>query len=325
MKKLLITGSCSFIYGNFIRKLIYDQNQQPPQDRKYTITSVDRISNNAVNNMYSSKNHVFHPADIRDRHIMDVIFQFEQPDIVIHAAAESSVDNSITDPNAFITTNVLGTQVIINCCLKHKVQKLIYISSDEVMGQLLNEQEAPWTEESPLNPRNPYSSSKACGELLVKAAHETHGLTYNITRSSNCYGPRQLPEKLIPKAIKYILEGKKIPIYGKGLQIRDWTYVGDHCSAIMTILDKGLPNEVYNISANQEFNNLEVIHEICKYMDVEDQVELIKDPRGGGHDFRYSVDSSKLRKLGWSPQAQFKRDLGELCINWYLQNKYFLK
>ena len=170
MKKVLVTGTCGFIFGNFIRKAIYDQNQKKPQDR-YTFVSVDRVTANALNSMYWNKNHPFYPADIRDEHVIDVIFQREQPDIVIHGAAETFVDTSLKDPNSFVTSNVLGTQVIINACLKHKVKKLIYISTDEVYGQLTSEQDAPWTEDSPLAPRNPYSASKAAGELMVRAAH----------------------------------------------------------------------------------------------------------------------------------------------------------
>src|SRR5512135_3619412 len=156
MKKVLVTGSCGFIFSNFVRKAIYDQNQKRPQERQYKFTSVDRVTANALNSTYWNKNHDFHVADIRDQHVMDVIFQLEQPDIVIHGAAESFVDSSLKDPNSFVTSNVLGTQVIINSCLKYKVERLIYISTDEVYGQLLSESEAPWTEESPLDPRNPY-------------------------------------------------------------------------------------------------------------------------------------------------------------------------
>jgi len=219
---------------------------------------------------------------------------------------------------------VLGTQSIINNCLKHKVKKLVYISTDEVYGQLMAN-EAPWIEESPLNPRNPYSASKAAGELMVKAAHTAHGLTYNITRSSNCYGPRQLPEKLLPKAIKSILEGSKIPIYGQGQQMRDWTHVSDNCSAIMTVLDKGVPNETYNISANQEFSNIETIHEVCNAMERgHDLIEFIPDPRGTGHDFRYALNTDKIRALGWKPSIKF-RDGIQSTVDWYTSNQWFLR
>src|SRR5574338_997159 len=288
MKKVLVTGTCGFIFGNFIRKAIYDQNQKRPQDKEYTFSSIDLVAY-AGNSMYWNKNHTFYPAYIRDQHIIDTIFQFEKPDIVIHGAAESFVDTSLSDPNAFVTSNVLGTQVIVNACVKYGVERLIYISTDEVYGQLTSEHDAAWTEDSPLNPRNPYSATKAAGELMVKAAHQSHGLIYNITRSSNNYGPRQTPEKLIPKAIKCVVEGQKIPIYGKGLQIRDWTHVFDNCDALVTVLNSGKPNEVYNISANQEFPNIEVIQKICNAMGKgHDLISFIEDPRKG-HDFRYSI------------------------------------
>ena len=324
MKKVLVTGSCGFIFGNFVRKAIYDQNQRKLQDRQYKFSSVDRVTANALNSMYWNKNHDFHPADLRDQHVVDVIFQIEQPDIVIHGAAETFVDTSLKDPNSFVTSNVLGTQVVINACLKHKVERLIYISTDEVYGQLTSESDVAWTEDAPLNPRNPYSASKAAGELMVKAAHQTHGLIYNITRSSNCYGPRQLPEKLIPKAIKCVLDGEKIPIYGKGQQIRDWTYVADNCTGVMAVLDKGKPNEVYNISANQEFTNIETINLVCNAMNKgHDLISFIPDPRPG-HDFRYAIDTTKIRELGWKPTYKFKDGVRD-TVQWYLDNQWFLK
>lgn len=315
-KKVLITGSCGFIFGNFLRRAIYER--QP-----YSFVSIDRVSGNA-NALYSNKNHTFHVADIRDPHVMDIIFQFEKPDIVIHGAAESFVDYSLTDPNSFITSNVLGTQVVINCCIKYNVERLIYVSTDEVYGQLTNESEPAWTEASPLNPRNPYSATKASGELMVQAAHHSHGLIYNITRSSNNYGPRQTPEKLIPKAIKHILENKNIPLYGQGLQIRDWTHVLDNCSAILTILNQGKPNEIYNISANQEFPNIEVIQKICNAMGKgHNLISFIKDPRAS-HDFRYSIDSSKIKELGWKPLYKFKEGIVD-TVEWYMNNQWYLK
>lgn len=319
-KKILITGSCGFIFGNFVRKAIYDQKNK---EERYAFSSVDRVTANALNSMFWNKNHAFYPADIRDEHIMDVIFQREQPDMVIHGAAETFVDTSLKDPNSFVTSNVLGTQVVINCCVKHKVEKLIYVSTDEVYGQLTSELDQPWMEDAPLNPRNPYSASKAAGELLVMSAHATHGLIYNITRSSNNYGPRQLPEKLLPKAIKCIIEGKKIPIYGQGKQIRDWTYVADNCTAIMTILEKGTPNQAYNISAHQEFTNIEVVQSVCNAMGSGHNLISFVEERLG-HDFRYSVNTDKLQSLGWKPSYKFKEGIIETC-QWYRDNQWFLK
>ncbi len=314
--KVLITGSCGFIFGNFIRKAIYEKHP-------YTFVSIDRVNSNAINSMYWNKNHTFHIADIRDQHVIDTIFQFEKPDIVIHGAAETFVDYSLSDPNSFVTSNVLGTQVITNACIKYGVQKLIYISTDEVYGHLKSEAEPSWTEDAPLNPRNPYSASKASGELMVKAAHESHGLIYNITRSSNNYGHRQTPEKLLPKVIKNILEGNPIPIYGQGLQMRDWLHVFDNCSALLTILAKGEPNETYNISANQELSNIEVVQKVCNVMkDGHKLISFTKDRPG--HDFRYSVDSSKIRALGWMPEYTFPNGIQQ-TVQWYLANQWFLK
>lgn len=697
-QKILITGTCGFIFSNFVRKLIYLSNKDP-EKYPYTVVSIDKVNTNMANSIYWNKSHTFHIADITDSHIIDTIFQFEKPDIVIHGAAESAVDDSLSNPNVFITSNVLGTQVIINACLKYDVQKMMYIScfdeqtkaltknglksfselkigdlvlsinpktkkieekeieniivqdyngdmcnfkssrvdlcttpnhrflyentknelnwttaeqmnalidkkylpigkisntnhnsiinipdlgdvdsnslfylcgaflgdgftsyqeknilnkskftkedflkkcrdksgkfiskintinptdksicksyriffdvpendkcrkkleealtkldikyhaeknksgehiyftskkwmnffntfgsysynkfipdwmfnfslenltnlwlglhdsdghgfnlknktpkictvskkmaeqiayigemigyhtniniqkyyknylngrlinknhdcfvisfsnkrspifpqyyktnyngkiwclkvkdnknflierngkiafsgnTDEVYGQLENESDPSWTESSPLNPRNPYAASKAAGELLVKAAHESHGLIYNITRTSNNYGPRQTPNKLIPKVIKCIINNEKIPVFGEGKQIRDWTHVFDNCSAIINILKNGNSNEIYNISANQEFSNIEVIQNICNVIGSGyNLIEHIEDPRKG-HDFRYSIDSSKTKSLGWKPQYRFKDGIVD-TIKWFYDNKWYLR
>lgn len=320
-KKILVTGSCGFIFSNYIRKAIYSQKRDADRD---SFISIDRVTANNLNSMYWNQNHKFYPADIRDNHVIDIIFQREQPDLVIHGAAETFVDSSLSDPNSFITSNVLGTQVIINACVKHKVKKLVYVSTDEVYGQLTSDHDPAWSEREPLNPRNPYSASKAAGELLVKAASTSHGLIYNITRSSNNYGPRQLPEKLVPKAIKCILAGQKIPIYGEGKQTRDWTYVDDNCAAISIVAEKGEPNEIYNISAHQEFINVEVIQAVCNAMGGgHDLISFIEDPRSG-HDYRYAVETSKIQALGWKPSYKFKDGIIE-TVQWYKNNQWFLK
>ena len=319
MKKVLVTGTCGFIFSNFIRKAIYDQKGAP----KYTFASVDKMTH-LSNSIYWNKTHTFYLADICDAHLMNTVFSIEKPDIVIHGAAETFVDTSLKDANSFVNSNVLGTQVLINECVRHKVERLIYISTDEVYGQLTGENDPPWPETAPLAPRNPYSASKAAGELMVKAAHHTHGLIYNITRSSNCYGPLQLPEKLVPKAIKCILNGQKIPIYGQGLQIRDWTFVDDNCAAIMAVMEQGLPNQVYNISAKQEFTNIETIQSVCNAMGKgHELISFIEDPRTG-HDFRYSVDTTKIRQLGWKPTYKFKDGIKK-TVQWYTDNQWFLK
>lgn len=315
-KKVLITGTCGFIFGNFVRKAIYEKHP-------YQFISIDRVNTNAINSMYWNKNHTFHVADIRDQHVMDRIFQFEKPDIVIHGAAETFVDYSLSNPNSFVSSNVDGTQNVINSCLKYDIERLIYISTDEVYGHLVDENQPSWKEDAPLNPRNPYSATKAAGEMLVKAAHLSHGLIYNIVRSSNNYGPRQSYEKLIPKTIKCIQEGKNIPIYGQGLQIRDWIHVFDNCAAILLILNKGEPNEIYNISVNQELHNIEVVQKICNILEKgHDLITFVEDPRKS-HDFRYSSDSSKIKNLGWSPNFSFKDGIID-TVKWYVDNKWFL-
>jgi dTDP-glucose 4,6-dehydratase len=316
-RKCLITGSCGFIFSNFIRKAIYEKSP-------YNFVSIDKITkSNTLNNIYINNDHEFHIADITDAHTMNVLFEYVRPEIVIHGAAETFVDTSLKDPNSFINANVLGTQIIVNNCVKWEVKKLIYISTDEVYGQLTNENDLSWIEDAPLNPRNPYSASKAAGELLVRAANASYGLTYNITRSSNNYGPRQTGEKLIPKIIKCILNNEKIPVYGQGLQIRDWTHVYDNCGAILQILSSGKDNEIYNISANQEFTNIEVVQRICNIMERgHNLIEHIKDPRTG-HDFRYSINTDKIRSLGWKPNYKFKEGLYE-TVQWFMNNQWYL-
>lgn len=316
-KKILITGSGGFIFSNFVRKILYETN-------KYNIISIDRIEESSIlDNVYINKNHNFFIGDITNEHLLNVIFKSERPDIVINGAAYTHVDKSIDNNVPFIKSNVEGVQCIINACIKYDVEKLIHISTDEVYGHLESESEASWTEESKISPRNPYSASKAACELLIQAASLTHGLKYIITRSSNNFGPRQAPDKLIPKIIKNIINKQKVPIYGKGEQIRDWIYVMDKCDAILCLLEKGEDNNIYNISANSEFSNIEVFHELCNVLgEGHDLLEFVQDRPG--HDFRYSIDSSKLRALGWKPKVKFKEGLLQTA-QWYVNNQWFLK
>lgn len=320
--KLIVTGSGGFILSNFVRHVLKDNS-------KYEIISIDNCKNKSVlNTIYSNKGHKLHVGDVADSHFIDVIFELEKPDYVIHGAACSFVDHSLQDPNEFVRSNVLGTQVIINACLKHKVKKLVQVSTDEVYGHLISEKDASWKEDAPLNPRNAYSATKASAELLVRAAGETHGLKYNITRSCNNYGPRQPRRNLIPVIIANILDGKSVPIYGKGEQIRDWIHVQDHCSALLHVLENAPDNETYNVASNQEFSNIEVFHEICNAfkthynVDAHNLLTFVKDRPG--HDFRYSVDSTKLKQLGWSPTWKFKDGIVQ-TLHWYNQNKWFIK
>ena len=315
--KILCTGSCGFIFSNFVRRVLFHNNDE------YVIVSVDKVLlDKGINNIYGNKSHTMHIGDIADRHFMDTIFQLEKPDIVINGAAESFVDSSITDATPFVHSNILGTQVIIDMCLKHNVNKLIQISTDEVLGQL-NEDDESWTEESPLNPRNPYSASKASAELMVQAANKTHGLKYNITRSCNNYGPRQPNRNLIPKIVYNIVNGLTVPIFDKGQQLREWIHVTDHCDAILHIIKNGNDNEIYNISSGHEFSNIEVFHEICNIIGRGNELLKFVSDRPG-HDFRYSLNSTKLRELGWAPKIKFKDGL-KTCVSWYQKNLWYLR
>jgi dTDP-glucose 4,6-dehydratase len=312
MKTILVTGSAGFIFSNFIRK-VFDERLN------YRFVSVDKvIASYNLKNIYKHTGHNFYMGDIADEMFMNNVFELERPDIIIHGAAESFVDDSIKSAQPFVHSNIFGTQVMVDLSLKYGVERFVYVSTDEVYGQLQIGEES-WTEASPVKPRNPYSASKACGELLVHAANQTHGLKYNITRCCNNYGPRQPPRNLVPKAITHILNNIPIPIHGQGKQMREWIYVKDHCSAIMRIIEHAPINETYNIGSGIEYTNLEIVNKISHILKVEaPKISFIKDRPG--HDFRYSVDTAKIRDLGWKPSFDFDRGLFE-CVNWYLEHR----
>jgi dTDP-glucose 4,6-dehydratase len=323
IQKVLITGVGGFIFSNFVR-LVCAPNVML---QEYGWTTLDSWLDVPPQNKYigrTFKDVNQHIADITDQKTINAIFKAERPDIVIHAAAETSVDKSLNNPDIFNETNILGTKVIVDACIKWEVKKLIYISSDEVFGSLTNENEPSWTETSPINPQNPYSISKAKGEEIVLDANKNHGLIYNITRSSNNYGARQTTNKLIPRVIKCILRDQKIPIYGQGAQIRDWMYVNDHLAGIITILKCAKDNEIYNIGANSEMTNIEMVQKICTIFNKgHNLIEYITDPRGKAHDFRYSMDCSKIRALGWRPEWKLPLALAETC-EWFKNNQWAL-
>jgi dTDP-glucose 4,6-dehydratase len=318
-ERVLLTGITGFIFTNFIRYVAHTN------EAGYEWISVDNYClPMSINNRYVNKGlkNAQYIADIsRDIEVIDTIFRVERPDIVIHGAAQTSVDKSLKEPDLFHKTNVIGTKILLDASRKYGVKKFLFISTDEVMGSLNSENDPSWTETSPINPRNPYSQSKAEAEKLVMASE----LNYNITRSANNYGERQSTDKLIPHTIKCILDGKKIPVYGQGNQIRDWLHVQDNCRGILTVLKKGLPNEIYNIGANCEMSNIEMVQKICKILGKGyDLIEHIPDPRGDAHDFRYSMDCSKLKALGWEKQFKLMDGLEQTC-DWYVRNKWALK
>ena len=313
MKKVLVTGSCGFIFSNFMRKVHED-------DVNYQFVSVDKlIASYNHRNIYRHPGHSFYVGDVADPMFMDNLFRIERPDYVIHGAAESFVDASIRDALPFVHSNVLGTQVMVDMSLRYNVERFIYVSTDEVYGQLQKGEES-WTEESPINPRNPYSASKAAGELIVRAAHQTHGLQYNITRCCNNYGPRQPPRNLVPKVITCTLRDQPIPIHGNGSQFREWIHADDHGSAILCVLQNAPANEAYNVGTGVEYNNLEISKKICAFLGKEPKFEFVKDRPG--HDFRYSVDFTKLKNLGWSPQHTFDSGM-EASVDWYKENHWY--
>lgn len=314
-KKILITGSAGFIFSNFMRKVIDEQWQ-------HDFVSIDRVYESYNrHNIIANRNHQFYLGDISDELLMDNIFSIEKPDIIIHGAAFSFVDASINSAKEFIQNNVVGTQVMVDMAVKYKTERFVYISTDEVLGHL-KPGDLSWTEDAPLAPRNPYSASKAAAELIVKAAHETHGLSYNITRCSNNFGKLQPSRNLVPKIIYCLLNDKEISIHGTGLQLREWIFVEDHNSAVMKIIDSAPLNETYNIGSGVELTNLEMVEAISKFMKKTPKIKHVEDRKG--HDFRYSVNCDKIKKLGWKPAHTFEEGLKK-CVDWYLNNPWYFE
>ncbi|GAC41562.1 dTDP-glucose 4,6-dehydratase [Paenibacillus popilliae] len=314
--KLLVTGGAGFIGSNFI---MYMLKQHPD----YRIINVDALAyaGNLENlkDIQGNPNYRFVKADIADAQAMKQLFsEGEGIDVVVNFAAESHVDRSILDPEIFVKTNVLGTQVLLDAAKKYGVKKFIQVSTDEVYGSL--GETGLFTETTPLTPNSPYSASKAGGDLLVRAYHETFGLPVNITRCSNNYGPYQFPEKLIPLMIANALHDKPLPIYGDGLNIRDWLYVEDHCSAIDLVIHKGHDGEVYNIGGNNERTNIHIVRTILEQLGKPDSLIKYVDDRLG-HDRRYGIDATKITtELGWKPKHTFETGIKE-TIEWYLNNR----
>lgn len=312
--KLLVTGGAGFIGSNFV---LYMLKQHPD----YEIVNIDALTYAGnLENLKSIENHPKHTfvkADITDVQAIDQLMQ-QEIDVVVNFAAESHVDRSILEPEVFVKTNVLGTQVLLNAAKKYNVTKFVQVSTDEVYGSL--GETGLFTEETPLQPNSPYSASKAGGDLLVRAYHETFGLPVNITRCSNNYGPFQFPEKLIPLMISRALSDQQLPIYGDGLNIRDWLYVEDHCSAIDLVIHQGKLGEVYNIGGNNERTNVHIVKTILEELGKpESLISYVQDRPG--HDRRYGIDPTKtMNELGWKPKHSFETGIKE-TIRWYLDNK----
>lgn len=319
-KKILVTGGAGFIGGNFVQYMV----DKYPEYKIYNLDLLTYAGDLTKHkNIENKENYYFIKADIADRETIISLFEQKQFDYVVHFAAESHVDRSITDPGIFVKTNVVGTQVLLDASKAVDLTKFIHVSTDEVYGELDFDPTTFFTEETPLQPNSPYSASKASSDLLVRAYHETYGLPMNITRCSNNYGPYHFPEKLIPLTIARVLNDEKVPVYGDGRNIRDWLHVIDHCAAIDLVLHGGVNGEVYNVGGHNERTNLEVVKTIIQTLGKSDDlIEFVKDRLG--HDKRYAIDPTKLEKLGWKPTYTFETGIAQ-TIQWYLDNKEWWK
>ena len=317
MTKILITGGAGFIGSNFVKYI----NDKYPD---YEIVNFDLLTycGNLENlkGIEFNDNYSFVKGNISDKDLVsDTI---KDCDYVVNFAAESHVDRSIKDPEIFIKSNVLGTQVLLNAALNEGIEKYVQISTDEVYGSL--GQTGYFTEKTPLQPNSPYSASKASGDLITRAYYQTFEMPVNITRCSNNYGPYQFPEKLIPLMISNAIENKDLPVYGDGKNIRDWLHVYDHCTAIDLVLHDGKPGEVYNIGGNNEKENIEIVKLILDYLDKDESLIKFVDDRLG-HDRRYAIDSTKIQEeLGWKPKYTFETGIKE-TIHWYLDNQDWIE
>jgi dTDP-glucose 4,6-dehydratase len=315
--KILVTGGCGFIGSNFIRYML---NEYPDLE----IVNLDALTyaGNTENlrEIENEARYQFVHGRVEDAERLEEAL--EGVEAVVHFAAESHVDRSILDAAPFIKTNVLGTQVLLNSALKHGIRKFVHISTDEVYGAL--GEEGVFKETDPFRPRSPYAASKAAADLLVQAYFTTYGLPVCIARPSNNYGPYQFPEKLIPLMITNLIEGKKVPVYGQGLNVRDWLFVEDNCQAIDLILEKGKPGEAYNIGGKCEKHNIEVVREVLKVMGrSEEMIEFVPDRPG--HDFRYALDNAKIEsELGWNPATSFEEGIRR-TVEWYMNNPHWWK
>ena len=320
-KNILVTGAAGFIGANFTE---YFVNKYP----NYNIVVVDKLTYAGnMNNLKNVQNKIeFEQADICDFEKMKEIFNKYDINGVIHFAAESHVDNSIKTPFIFTQTNVIGTHTLLETAKQKwgegSLNKFVHISTDEVYGSL--DENGYFTEKSPIKPSSPYSASKASSDLIALAYKETYKMNVNVTNCSNNYGPYQHNEKLIPHMIKLALEGKKLPVYGEGLNIRDWLYVEDHCKAIDMVFHNGISGERYNIGGHNERRNIDIVKLILKHLEKsEDLIEYVEDRKG--HDYRYAIDPTKIKsELGWFPETKFEDGIIK-TIDWYLENKEWLK
>lgn len=319
--KILVTGAAGFIGTNFV----YYELLKHPEDSVVALDLLTYAGNlKNLDGCKNDKNFKFVKMDIRDREAINRLFEDEKFDIVVNFAAESHVDRSIEEPEVFLKTNILGTQVLMDASLKYGVKRYHQVSTDEVYGDLpLDRPDLFFTESTPLHTSSPYSASKASADLLVMAYHRTFGLNMSITRCSNNYGPYQFPEKLIPLMINNARHDKSLPVYGEGLNVRDWLHVYDHCSGIDLVMRNGKSGEIYNIGGHNERQNIEVVKTILKELDKpESLITYVTDRKG--HDLRYAIDPTKIEtELGWKPKYNFESGIKE-TIKWYMDNQEWM-
>ena len=314
MKKMLITGGAGFIGSNFIHDILSKYND-------YQVINLDKLTYAAnldnLKDIEDNKNYRFIHGDIADQEFIFKLFENEKFDIVINFAAESHVDNSILNPQIFTITNILGTQVLLDACRKYNIKRFHQVSTDEVYGELpLDDNSILFTEKTPLNPSSPYSASKASADMLVKSYYRTYSLPITISRCSNNYGPYQHLEKLIPLMISKAINNDNLPVYGNGLNVRDWLHVYDHCTAIDLIIHEGKIGEIYNIGGNNEKSNIDVVKIILKELGKSEKLIKYVNDRPG-HDLRYAIDSTKIKTtLNWKPVYSFEKGILD-TIKWY--------
>lgn len=319
MKNILVTGGAGFIGSNFIHYIFNNYDE-------YKIVNLDKLTYAGnLKNLSSIQNHNnyrFYNGDICNQEFVEYIFRKENIDTVINFAAESHVDRSIISSLSFVATNINGTRTLLDVSKKYQVEKYLQVSTDEVYGSLGDE--GKFTEETPLAPNSPYSASKASADLMVRAYYHTHKLPVLITRCSNNYGPYQFPEKLIPLMIINALNDKELPVYGDGMNVRDWIFVEDHCEGIFNVLQNGKIGEVYNLGGNSEKPNIEIVKLLLKILNKpETLIKFVKDRPG--HDRRYAIDFSKAeRELGWKPKHTFEESLNK-TVEWYLTHQEWWK
>lgn len=314
--RILVTGGAGFIGSQFVRATLRGDLPSGPGTRVTVLDNLTYSGNEA--NLADVAGHpdlTFVHGDIRDRSVVDEVTAGQ--DAVVHFAAESHVDRSIVDATPFVTTNVLGTQVLLDAALRHRVGRFAHVSTDEVYGSVA---EGSWTESSPLAPNSPYAASKASSDLMVLACHRTHGLDVTVTRCSNNYGPYHFPEKMIPLFVTNLLDGRKVPLYGDGRNVRDWLHVADHCRGIDLVLHHGRAGEVYHVGGGTEISNRELTGRLLAACGAGwDRVEQVPDRKG--HDLRYSLDIGKIREeLGYVPQVGFDEGLAA-TVAWYRDNR----